>query len=157
MAKANLMKHIWTVFCRNVLEDKNSGNLSLIDIVERMTFSAELPEERPYTVPVPIPFYIVSSWLKPDESDKKSYYTRIRILSPDGTELVNEEVKLEFENSPKLRVSGQVGSLPYTINGLYEFEIALKSDSDWVVVAQIPLEIVHEQPEPEQQESEPAE
>ena len=150
------MKHIWTIFCRNVLEDKNSGNLSLVDIVERMTFSAELPEERPYIVPIPIPFYIVSSWLKPDDSDNKSYYTRIRFMSPDEAELVNREQSLEFENSAKLRVSGQVGSLPYTRNGAYEFEVSFRSDGDWQVVAHIPLEIVHEQPQPEE-ESEPAE
>ncbi len=60
------MIHIWTVFCRNVLEEKNSGNLSLVDLVDRTTFRADLPEERPFTVPFPIPFYIVSSWLKPN-------------------------------------------------------------------------------------------
>lgn len=149
------MKHIWTVVCHNVLEDKNTGNLSLVGILERITFSADLPAERPYTMPIQRPLYIVSNWLNQEEVSTTDFFTRIRFLSPDRTELVNEEVKLEFDNSPKLRVSGQVGSLPYTINGIYEFEVAIKLDGDWNVVAQIPLEIVHEQPEPEQQESEP--
>lgn len=148
------MKHIWTVICRNVLEDKNTGNLSLVDILDRITFGADLPEERPYTMPMPRPFYVVSSWLKPEETSTADFCTRIRFLSPDGIELVNHEQKLEVEMSPKLRVSGQVGSLPYTINGFYEFEVAFKSIDNWTVVARIPLEIVHEEPEPEQQESE---
>ena len=148
------MKHIWTVICRNVLEDKNTGNLSLVDILERITFSADLPEERPYTMPIQRPLYIVSNWLNQEEASTADFYTRIRFVSPDGAELVNEKVKLRFENSPKLRVSGQVGSLPYTTNGLYEFEIALESNGYWDVVAQIPIEIILEQPEPEQRESE---
>ena len=147
------MRHIWTVFCRNVLEDKNSGNLSLVDILERTTFSADLPEERPFTVPFPIPFYIVSSWLKPNENDDSNYYTRIRFISPEGTELVNNEQILEFENSAKLRISGQVGSLPFTVNGIYEFEVAYKKHHNWEVVARIPLEIVHEQPEVKEEEN----
>lgn len=144
------MRHVWTVFCRNVLEDKNSGNLSLVDIVERLTFSAELPEERPFAVPFPVPIYIVSSWLKSDKNDNSDYYIRIRFVSPEGTELVTNEQKLEFEESAKLRISGQVGSLPFTINGSYEFEIAYRSDNNWKVVARIPLEMVRELAESEE-------
>ena len=103
------MIHIWTVICRNVLEDKNTGNLSLVDILERITFSADLPAERPYTMPIQRPLYIVSSWLNQEETSTADFYTRIRFVSPDGIELVNEKVKLEFENSPKLRVSGTSG------------------------------------------------
>lgn len=149
------MRHIWTVFCRNVLEDKNTSNLGLVDIVERITFGAELLDERPFTLAFPLPFFIVSNWWKVDENDESSFITRIRFISPEGTELLNDEQRLEFENTSKLRVSGHVGSLPYTVNGTYEFEVAYKSENSWEVVARIPLEIVREQPEPEQEVSEP--
>lgn len=148
------MRHIWTVFCRNVLEDKNTSNMGLVDIVERITFSAELLDERPFTLAFPLPFFIVSNWWKVDVNDESNFFTRIRFISPEGTELLNDEQRLEFENNAKLRISGQVGSLPYTVNGIYEFEIAYKDAEDWKVVARIPLEIIHEQAEPEQQ-SEP--
>ena len=108
------MKHIWTIFCRNVLEDKNSGNLSLVDIVERISFSADLPDERPFTLPFAIPFFVVSKWWNQDNSDESIYEMRTRFLSPDGTELLNIEQELSFEDSSKLRISGKVGSLPYT-------------------------------------------
>lgn len=149
------MKHIWTIICRNVLEDKNSGNLSLVDVLDRISFSADLPEEGPYTIPIPNPYYVVSSWLKPDNVSASDFFTRIRFLSPDGAVLVNHEEKLEFELSSKLRVSGQVGSLPYTVNGVYEFEVAYLENEEWEVVARIPVEIYRKSPEPEQQESEP--
>ncbi len=70
---------------------------------------------------------------------------------------MNSEQKLEFENIAKLRISGQVGSLPFTVNGIYEFEVAYKNNEDWEVVARIPLEVVHEQPEFEEENSEPTE
>lgn len=149
------MKHIWTVICRNVLEDKNTGNLSLVDILDRISFSADLPEEGPYTIPIHQPYYVVTSWLKPDRVSASDFFTRIRFLSPDGAVLVNHEEKLEFEHSSKLRVSGQVGSLPFIVNGMYEFEVAYLDNDEWEVVARIPVEIYHEQPEPEQQKGEP--
>lgn len=150
------MRHIWTVVCRNVLEDKNTGNMGLVDLVERLTISAELSDERPFSVSFAAPLHIVSNWWKIDEDDESNDVIRIRFISPEKTELVNSEQRLEFENAAKLRTSGQVGSLPYTVNGIYEFEVAYKKYEDWEIVAQIPLEIVHEQPEPED-ESEPTE
>ena len=149
------MRHIWTVFCRNVLEDKNTSNIGLVDIVERITFRAELPDERPFTLSFPLPFYIVTNWWKLEQNETSDYYSRIRFVSPEGIELVNEEQTLEFENTAKLRISGHVGSLPYTVNGIYEFEVAYKKNEDWKIVARTPLEIVHEQPEAEEQKSEP--
>jgi hypothetical protein len=128
--------------------------MGLVDIVERITFRAESLDEQPFTLSFPLPFYIVSNWWKEDEDDDLDQYTRIRFISPEGTELVNEEQRLEFENSVKLRISGQIGSLPYTVNGIYEFEVAYRKNEKWEIAARIPLEIVHEQPEPEQPESE---
>ena len=69
---------------------------------------------------------------------------------------MNDEQRLEFENereAPYFRTGGQFTL--HCVNGIYEsIEIAYKDAEDWKVVARIPLEIIHEQPEPEQQ-SEP--
>ena len=151
------MRHIWTVICRNVLEDKNTGNMGLVDIVERLTLSAEMPDERPFTVSFAAPLHIVSNWWNIDENDESNNVIRIRLVSPEKTELVNEEQRLEFEDAAKLRTSGQLGSLPYTVNGIYEFEVAYKKKEEWEIVARIPLEIIREQPDPVQQESESTE
>ena len=78
-------------------------------------------------------------------------------MSPDRTELREDRIEVNLEEVTSMRTFGQITDLPYTINGVYEFEVAYKATQRWKVVARIPLEIVHEQPEPEEQESEPTE
>ena len=151
------MKHIWSILCRNLLEDKTSGNASLIEVTERIGFRGELPDERPVVLPFPFPMHIVSNWWRDSDEDNEKYPCQVRFFSPDREELRANEYEVNLEDFPRMRVFGQIGDLPFTVNGIYEFEVAYKKNENWEVVARIPLEIVHEQPEPEEQESEPTE
>ncbi len=143
------MKHIWSVFCRSLLEDKTSNNPSLIEVTERISFKADLSDGHPVDLPFPSPLFVVSNWRRNKNGDCLKYPSRLRFLSPQGLELLNVEHEVDLENSEKMRVNGKIGSLPYTENGVYEFEISYKDGNDWKTVASIPLEIVHEGlPEP---------
>lgn len=140
------MRHIWSVFCRTLLEDKTSNNPSLIDVTERISFKADLFEDRPFILPLSSSLFLISNWRRNEDGDCLKYPARTRFLSPDGTELLNFEYTVDLENSEKMRANGQIGSLSYTENGVYEFEISFKDGNDWKPVASIPLEIVHEGP-----------
>lgn len=149
------MKHVWSVFCRHMVEDRRTGNPSLIDITDRIAFRGDLPEERPINLPFPFPFFIVSKWSRSADADVENRRTRVRWLSPDGDELRIFEHELDFgERGGNLHAVGEVQELQYIKNGTYQLEVAYLDHDDWVVVASIPLDIVHEQPEPEE-ESEP--
>jgi len=65
------------------------------------------------------------------------------------------EFNVNLEKVTSMRTYGQISELPYTVNGIYEFEVAYRENEEWEVVARIPLEIVNEQPETEQLEREP--
>lgn len=149
------MRHIWSVLCRNLLEDKTSGNASLIEVTERIGFRGDLPDERPLTLPFPFPMHIVSNWWRDDEDDTGKHPCRVRFMSPDQEELTTNEYVVNLEDFGRLRVFGQIGELPFTRNGEYAFEVSYLKNENWKIVARIPLEIVHEKAESEQQESEP--
>lgn len=148
------MNHIWTVFCRDVLEDKTSDVPSLIGVTERIGFQGNLPEERPFDLPFPMPFHIVSYWWRQTLDEPQSYMVRVRFIAPDETELQSNKYSVEFEDANTFRSIGRIGSLPYYGNGVYKFEVSYKKNNRWTRVASIPLEITHEEPKP--QESEPA-
>ena len=150
------MKHIWSIFCRTMIEDKTTNNPSLIEVTERIGFKAELPDERPVALPFPYPLFVVSNWWRDSEDDKSKYPSRVRFISPDQVELRKIEYEVNLEESGRMRTFGQIAELPFTVNGIYEFEVAYKNNEDWEVVASIPLEIFHEQPD-DQPESEPIE
>ena len=148
------MNHIWTVFCRDVLEDKNSDVPSLISVTERIAFGGEIPDDRPFDLPFPFPFHIVSSWWRTPSEDTPNHTVRVRFLAPDETELHSIEYEIEFGDGNRFRSFGRIASLPYSENGIYRFEILYKIENEWFSATSIPLEIVHVHSEPEE-ESEP--
>ena len=145
------MKHIWSVFCRDVLEEKTTDVPSLINVTERIGFRGEFPEKRPFDLPFPFPVHLVSNWWREASDDSASYLVRVRFLAPDRTELISLDYDVEFDSNKNFRSIARIGGLPFTENGVYEFEISYKRDEEWFRVAAIPLEIIHEQPEPEQE------
>ena len=141
------MKHIWSMVCRNLLEDKITNNPSLIDVTEHIGFRGELPDERPVNLPFPFPFLVVSNWWRDDEDDRAKYVCRVRFISPDHSELKKIEFEVNLEEVTNMRTFGQISDLPFTESGIYEFEVAYKATNRWKVVAKIPIAITHEQPE----------
>lgn len=139
------MKHIWTVFCRDVLEEKSTDVPSLINVTERIGFRGDLPDERPCTLPFPFPVHIVSNWWREESDVSNDFVVRVRFLAPDRTELRSLPYDIEFGPGTKFRSIGRIVDLPFTENGVYEFEISYQDGGEWIQVAGIPLEIVHEQ------------
>lgn len=151
------MKHVWSVFCRHMVEDKRTGNPSLIDVTDRIEFRGSLPEERPINLPIPFPFYIVSKWWRDPHLDLEDYAARVRWLSPDGDELRRFDYQLAFGELERLHTIGELRELHYSKNGTYHLEIEYLDDDDWITVAVIPLDVIHEVPESEENASEPTE
>ena len=137
------MRHVWTVICQSYLEDKASNNASLIEVLERLSFKTDVPTERRVDIPLPFQLHIVSLWAR-DESDDGDGKARVRLLSPEAEELFCVEHYIEFGSRDKIRVNGLMASLPYTVNGSYEFEVCCYMDGEWTPVAMIPLEILRE-------------
>ena len=147
------MRHVWTVLCRTLLEDQNSNNPSLIEATERIAFKAEVGDERPLDLPFPTPLVLVTNWWSDGKEDRRKYLAKVRFISPEEDELLSFEHEVDLERGEKMRVNGQIGSLPYTVNGIYEFEISYLKDEEWTPVTSIPLEIIRQEPDSEGSES----
>ena len=149
------MKHVWSVLCRNYIVEEQTRNISLIDIPNKLKFSGELPEKRPFAFPMPSEFYFLTRWISEENDTEEAHSAIVRTIDPTGGEIGFFEFEFTLE-PPKGHVSiGSISSLLYTVDGVYFFEVCLRKNDEWNPVASIPLEIVHEKPEPEQQESEP--
>ncbi len=95
-------------------------------------------------------------WWKDCDENGLAIPVKLRFLSPAQKELFDAEQNVDLPTAPKFRTNFVVGSLLFDANGIYEFEVAYKNNEDWEVVASIPLEIFHEQPD-DQPESKPIE
>ena len=150
------MKHVWSVLCRNYIVDETSKNLSLIDLPNRMSFKGDLPDKRPFEVPLPTEMYFLSTWISEQGDEEKTHHVIVKVIDPTGAEIGNFE--LDFDMKPiKGHVTiGTLSSMLYTEDGVYFFDVCVQVSNEWTVIASIPIELVHEEAKPEE-ESEPTE
>ena len=149
------MRHIWSVLCRYAIEDKDSQNYSLIETLSSVSFKGHIPEERP--VSLPFKHRIVTLWRHNNDLSGKEYPVRLRVFTPANVEVVSAEMIVDLKGHGTLKTNFNSDTFQYTSDGIYEYEISYRHDENWIVAAQVPLNVTHEQPEPDQQESEPTE
>ena len=149
------MRHIWSAVCRYAIEDKTSGNFSLIEILSHVSFKGDIPPERP--IIVPFSYQIVSLWSRRNDRDYCNYPVRMCVIAPGDVELHSDELTAKLSEHDTFRTVFGSDSFQFTENGIYEFELSYRRGEKWIVATRIPLKVKHEQPEPEQQESEPTE
>ncbi len=151
------MEHIWSVICQSYIVDRESGNLSLVGIPSRLGFRGDVPDERPFELPLQPPFFLVTLWRTDTDTIGVTESALVKVRAPNGDVIGTFDVLVEFGDTEGHQTYGKLETVLYQQNGVHRFEVYLYKDGDWSAdpVASIPLEIVHEQPVLETEESEP--
>lgn len=136
-----MISHVWTVICSRSVIDEASKNISLMDIVEQVTISAESAKQKETLLPMP--FEVVTLWAKEAATGKSETEARLRLLSPEGKR--NPSPNLSRRSS---RTSPNAHSNPCsrpTICGRGDVQFCVdlrRQDGEtWREVAHIPLQI----------------
>ena len=145
-----MIRHVWSVLCRNSSIDETTNNVSLFVVLEQVgiTLMEPLPEaEVDEKRTIPIESEIVSLWERtPDQPE--SGHARIRFKSPGGSVLF-QAPPFELDLSKlRLRTRVKLGGFPFVGSGRYVVEVrqqtADSGRSRWKTVAQLPLMIDEE-------------
>ena len=121
--------------------------MSLFDTVEEISLLAPIEQE----VTVPIPFQVVTLWMRSDVATGERGNGRMFIRDPgedNDRELFSFEVDLT--QFVRLRQRVNIGGLRIVRPGVKELIIQLESQPDqWQTVARLPLEIKVQEPKTE--------
>ena len=132
------MKHIWTIMCLNTIADKNTNNVSLIEVVDRLVLEGSLPDVRPLNLPFPLPLHVVSNWWRDDDEDRRQYQARMSLVSPQGKTLKTFETTVNLEDYPRFRATLEMETFPFTGSGIYQLAISYLDDNRWTPRCQHP-------------------
>ena len=145
------IKHIWTVLCRESVIDKESNNISLINVLEQISISTRTPSEQQPTGqarggPIPISFEIVSLWIRAEEAQPALGHCRVTILSPSGPLEEAHHIPVDLRKYQRMRTRQRLGGLPVSEAGQYLFRVEYRDDgeTDWREVGAIPVSIIIE-------------
>lgn len=123
---------VYAVVAHRVIIDQETNNVSCVDILEEVS-TPKLPAVFPE-------FFLCAAWLRASKEEKK-LDLRVRVLDPDGNELLSETAKgLEFTH-PRLRVKLRFQALKFEVPGDHRVEVSVKRKKRWVVDMKIPMRI----------------
>ncbi len=146
-----MVKHVWSVLCERSIIDKDSNNISLLNVLEQLTVvpppsKKESDEEKRYGV-MPIKYEIVSLWARERTSDPALGRERIMMIDPIGKRTKLSEIDVDLRSFERLRTRQRFAALPIGVDGKHVFSVQLKDErsQDWATVANIPLQIIIKQ------------
>ena len=136
-----MIRHVWSVLCETRIIDKDTNNLSLINIVEQLNFDIskdKSTEDQP--VEIRGVLNVVSMWTRKNRDEPSKGESRVRIKNPDNKYTPPTEMMLDLTNFVRLR---SLTSLAIGLNktGIYSVIIELKTGKKWNEVASIPVEV----------------
>jgi hypothetical protein len=143
-------EHVWSVLCTSASIDRETSIVSLLLIVEKLTFTEQMEEQAlNISNPIlPIDMEIMSWWVRSDYATSESGIARIGLVAPDGEQLHKVPVRISLEGTTGSRTKVRIVSMPFKGFGLYWWVVEmLRPDSEeWDRVARIPIEVAQGPP-----------
>ena len=140
------MKIVWAVLCENSVIDRDTNNVSLINVLEQMQLVAEppvlseaepIPESR---VPAQMQMVILSE--RSDMSVPERGRCRLRLITPDGKESHPSEFEVDLTKTLRHRFRMNFQGIPITSQGRYMFTVDVKAETGhWIESFEVPLEV----------------
>ena len=133
-----MIRHIWSVLCSRSVIDTTSNNISLLEVVEKITFVG--PGGIGFA---PTQLELVSLWSRSDFAAPERGRGRVTVMSQAGVTLHPSTVfDIDLNTYLRVRSRLQIGGLPVIADArFYEFRIELEREGVWGEVGSIPLEL----------------
>jgi hypothetical protein len=141
-----MIRHIWSVLCQSASFDVQTNNVSLLNIVEAITVSGDLNPAHPAIVQAEL----VSLWHRENIDTAASGKMRLFYIDPNGNQSNPIFLPIDLTRSPFHRTRINIPGLPIISRGSYTFnvEYQLQDRDEWSLVAQLPLVVLVQPPQP---------
>lgn len=140
-----MIRHVWTVYCREVLTDKETNSVSTIQALESLHFGTSVDENvSGQSQLVPFESKLITLWARREWDTPVTSTARIRFLGPDGSELLNSTVLVNLEEHLRIRSTANLSNLGIKGSGFYEWVVdraGSGGEDEWVEEARIPLQV----------------
>jgi hypothetical protein len=132
-----MIRHVWTVFCTSSAIDKDTNQVSLFDLIEQIRVQLANAPPAGQKAIVPAHFQVVTLWSRGDGNEAEIAPTRMRLMAPNGEELLRSDVDLSEHQLRRVRLN--LAGMPFVGDGRYHFRVELKDGDEWQVVGDVPV------------------
>ena len=145
-----MIDHVWTVLCSRAVVDHMSNNVSIQNVIEQIVIKeSPTPNGR-----LNYSMDIVSFWVRSDPGAPASGRIRLSYNTPSGENIGSFGGEIDLTAVERARNIFHFESLPAREPGRHYFfmEIQIGDNDEWQKVAAIPLMILFEPSDNEQEE-----
>jgi len=139
-----MIKHIWSIFCRESKVEADTNNISIIDAYDSIEFDLKTSEEQDSSKPVMVPFSfeVVSLFYRDKKGEEETLDVSVSAIDPKGVKLGNFASKLEFKaEHNRMRNRVRFNQIALTSSGTYVFQIHTHTKDKLNLEAAIPVDV----------------
>jgi hypothetical protein len=142
-----MLKHIWTIVCKQSKIEADTNNISIIDSYENLRFDLRT-NEKEYDKTKPavgnFEFEVVSLFYRDKKGAAETHDVVLKVVDPKNKILGEFDARMEFkEQHNRMRNRMKFDKIALTTSGTYIFQVFLKLDKDeQELVAAVPVDIV---------------
>lgn len=138
-----MIKHIWSVLCKESVIDGESNNVSLLNVIEKVKSQVDIKGVRPEVLQMPFSLELVTLWQR-TSSGKFVINCQTELISPEGKTLSHISQDIEFpKDKQRMRNRVRMNTIPITSSGIYIYKtttsVAEKKGSKLTI--ETPLEV----------------
>ena len=139
------MRVTWALICRHAITNRDSNNISLIEVIDELTVAGPPPQsdlQVGEASNVLIDLQLVVLWSRSDPNISEKSPTRVKAVGPYGAEALTVERIVDLTEFSRMRMLAHLlgAPIPFAQQGQYLFNIEVQTcDSQWEEVFQVPL------------------
>jgi len=142
----------WAVICRKSVVDKSDNTLSMLEVMESVSFDGGAPPEEAYRdKPVVVGSgtkevaHFVSLWWRDVKDTPETITSRFSVVSPFGKVVYSKDLTIALEGHERTRHMLRMPGFFYQGAGRYLYRIEVprktKARMSWKIVAEVPLNV----------------
>ncbi|MBA3921133.1 MAG: hypothetical protein H0X31_05260 [Nostocaceae cyanobacterium] len=134
----------WALLCKQSIINQESGNISLIEVLEEITVPNRIDDKAPFIF---FDFDLVVYWKKQASLEKDEYIFKLKIVSPSQELLLEGERTIDFEEESRVFTVLEFAGFPVPEPGVYKFHIQLPNDhgTEWEDVELVELLVYYDE------------
>lgn len=143
-----MIKHIWSILCKESIINQDDNNLSIVDVLEALQVSLKQTnpqnEDQKLEAIVPINYEMVTFYTR-DNKEKEVKFDQELILINHRGEEINKDIKeiVIPAGTKRMRTRVKISGIKVQGSGDYTFQVNIKEEGQklFKIVAEIPLEV----------------
>lgn len=127
------MRVVWAILCESTVQDKDTNNISIFNVIDELRFAGPPPELETEDPAGPyIPIQLVVHISRSDFDIGERGLARVKVVTPTGFATTSQEFEIDLSANLRHQLRLTLSEFPPLFAGCYKFLIDCKSDGgEW--------------------------